>query len=70
MYMHPCVCKFVCVHMYIYIYIYSLLKYQARSKEAYSQNTIQLLKTYIIIKLHKVHNYVIYNDSFEHNYKN
>ena len=45
----------------------SLLKnIRHEAKTAYSQNTIQLLKTYNIIKLHGVHKYVIYNDSFKH----
>ena len=50
----------------LYYIIISLLNNRHETKTAYSQNTIQLLKTYNIIKLHGVHKYVIYNDSFKH----
>ena len=36
------------------------------AKAAYSQNTIKLLKTYNIIKLHGVHKYVIYSNNYKY----
>ena len=37
------------------------------AKTAYSQNTVQRLKTYNKIKLQGVHKYVIYNDNYNNN---
>ena len=36
------------------------------AKTAYSQNTVQRLKTYNKIKLQGVQKYVIYNDNYKH----
>ena len=44
----------------------SLLKMRHEAKTAYSQNTVQRLKTYNKIKLQGVHKYVIYNDNYKH----
>ena len=43
-----------------------LLKMRHEAKTAYSQNTVQRLKTYNKIKLQGVHKYVIYNDNYKH----
>ena len=46
--------------------INGLLKMRHEAKTAYSQNTVQRLKTYNKIKLQGVHKYVIYNDNYKH----
>ena len=46
--------------------MFSLLKMRHEAKTAYSQNTVQRLKTYNKIKLQGVHKYVIYNDNYKH----
>ena len=50
----------------IIILVYGLLKMRHEAKTAYSQNTVQRLKTYNKIKLQGVHKYVIYNDNYRH----
>ena len=48
------------------LFYIGLLKMRHEAKTAYSQNTIQWLKTYNKIKLQGVHKYVIYNDNYKH----
>ena len=57
--------KQIALHLKMLIH-YSLLKMRHEAKTAYSQNTVQRLKTYNKIKLQGVHKYVIYNDNYKH----